>query len=92
MSSNLQKQIELQEFIDFYNRLPSKAARTFLSEHIKQKGIKPSQIAKDLNISTHTIYAITKKYETSFKPTFEMYLKICNYLGIEILNFETRGE
>jgi hypothetical protein len=80
----LKEQKELLKYIYYYNSLDPSIVKSYLRDKIKTCGIKVSRIAKDINISQHTIYGILKTTGQNYKLDFLIFLSICNYLDLSI--------
>ena len=80
----IKQQKELYKYINYYNNLDNLTVKSYLREHIKASDIKIGRIAKEINVSIHTLYSIMKTTGQHYKPEFIIYLAICNYLNIPI--------
>jgi DNA-binding XRE family transcriptional regulator len=89
----LSQQFELLDFIKLYNSIDEKIAREFLRINIKKYAklhkVKFKEIADNIGISYYTLQAITKVINyNNYKPNFEIFLSICNYVEVNIREFE----
>ena len=83
----MEQQESLQQFMETYNNINSLEVINYLKAHLEQykklHNISYREIACKLNISIHTIYKITKS-TAYYKLDFYIYLKVCNFLKIDI--------
>jgi hypothetical protein len=84
---SLEQQKTIHEFMKQYETFSAEKVKIFLNIHIKESKIKLMEISKDTGINIHSMCGITKrlnKNHPSYKPEFEMFLKLCNYLNVSI--------
>ena len=74
----------LREHIGLHAAISAETIKRRLTNVIKNSGIKTGTIAKETDISIHTIYGICRTTGFCYKPEFVTILKICEYLKVDL--------
>ena len=78
------EQKNLEELINKYNSMDSSLIKKNIIKYIDQSGYKNNFISKRVGVDIQTVYS-WRQPQRKYKVGFELAIKLCNVLGISII-------